>query len=163
MEIGVRPQLRNKWGLTPFIFLVTFPAFAAYDLNDVRLGVSEGELKSHFPHANCRPLEWPTRAADRRCDDSRVSLGGMSASVTFYLKNDALEGFDLRFDAPNLVPVRKLLTERYGPPAIVDKGDVKAEWKSNGERARIRAEHGRRRASLLVWRGAFDDELYKIR
>ena len=29
--------------------------------------------------------------------------------------------------------------------------------------ARITAEQGRRRASLLVWRGAFEDELYKIR
>jgi hypothetical protein len=139
------------------------PALAAYDLNDVALGATEAQVMSHFPHAHCRPLEWPSRAADRRCDESRVKIGGMDASVTFYLKSNIVEGFDLRFDAPNVVPVRKLLSQRYGEPIVVDKGDVKAEWKSNGERARITTEQGRRRASLLVWRGAFEEELYKIR
>src|SRR5204863_2311554 len=67
----------NKWGLTPFIFLLAFPAAAAYDLNEVRLGVSEQQVKSRFPRANCQPLEWKTRAADRRCDDSRVKVGEM--------------------------------------------------------------------------------------
>jgi hypothetical protein len=160
---ATRRSPKNKWGLTPFIFLLAFPALAAYDLGDVRLGSSEKELKSHFPQANCRSLEWPSRAADRRCDDSRVKVGGMDASVTFYLRNDSVEGFDLRFDAANAVPMRKVLSDRYGAPAVVDKGDVKAEWKSNGERARMTVEQGRRRASLLVWRGAFEDELYKIR
>jgi hypothetical protein len=149
--------------LTPFIFLLALPALAAYDLNEIALGASENQVKARFPQAHCRPLEWQSRAADRRCDDSRVKVGGMEASVTFYLKNDALEGFDLRFDAPNVVPMRKVLSERYGAPDFIDKGEVKAEWKSNGERARITAEPGRRRASLLVWRGAFEDELYKIR
>jgi hypothetical protein len=152
----------RKIALTPFFFLA-IPAFAAYDLNDVALGASEKQVIAHFPHAHCRPLEWQSRAADRRCDDSRVNVGGMVASITFYLKNDSVEGFDLRFDAPNVVPMRKLLAHRYGEPAIIDKGDVKAEWKANGERARITTEQGRRRASLLVWRGAFEDELYKVR
>ena len=151
-----------KIALTPFL-LLTFPALAAYDLNEVGLGASESDVKSRFPTANCQALEWESRAADRRCDDSRVRVGGMDASVTFYLKNDAVEGFDLRFDAPNVVPMRNLLSERYGVPVLIDKGDVRAEWKANGERARITAEHGRRRASLLVWRGAFEAELYKIR
>jgi hypothetical protein len=149
--------------LTPFALLLAFPALAAYDLNDVALGASEKQVMEHFPRAHCRPLEWQSRAADRRCDDSRVTVGGMNASITFYLRKDAVEGFDLRFDAPNVVPMRKLLAQRYGEPAIVDKGDVKAEWKANAERARITTEQGRRRASLLVWRGAFEEELYKIR
>jgi hypothetical protein len=152
-----------KWGLSPFILLLAFPALAAYDLNEVRLGASEQQVRSRFPQAHCQPLEWQSRAADRRCDDSRVKVGGMDASVTFYLKDDALEAFDLRFDAPNIVPMRKLLAQRYGEPALVDKGDVKAEWRADGERARITAQHGRRRASLFVWRGAFAEELYKIR
>src|ERR687884_368902 len=103
----------RKWGLTPFIFLLALPALAAFDLNDVALGASEQQVKSRFPQANCHPLEWKSRAADLRCD------------------------------APNVVPMRKLLAQRYGEPDIVDQGEVKAEWKSNGERARITAEHGR--------------------
>ena len=153
----------NKWGLTPFIFFLAVPALAAYDLNQVGLGASEQQVRSRFPQAHCRALEWSSRAADRRCDDSRVKLGGMDASVTFYLKGGVVEGFDMRFDRANVVPMRKLLAGRYGEPAVIDKGDVKAEWKSNGERARMTAEQGRRRASLLVWRGAFEEELYKIR
>jgi hypothetical protein len=149
--------------LSPFILLLAFPALAAYDLNEVRLGANEEQVRSRFPQAHCQPLEWQTRAADRRCDDSRVKVGGMEASVTFYLKNDSVEGFDLRFDSPNVVPMRKLLAQRYGEPAVVDRGDVKAEWKASGERARITAEHGRRPAARRVWRGAFLEELYKIR
>jgi hypothetical protein len=163
MEIGVRPQLKNKWGLTPFIFLLALPALAAYDVNNVMLGASEKQVKSRFPQANCQPLEWKSRAADRRCDDSRTKVGDMEASVTFYLRNDAVEGVDVRFDVRHLAAMTKYLSTRYGAPTVTAKGDVKAEWKSNGERARITAEQGRRRASLFVWRGAFEDELYKIR
>ena len=152
----------SKIALTPFLFLV-LPAFAAYDVNSVQLGASEKELKAHFPQAHCRPLEWKSRAADRRCDDSRIKVGEMEASVTFYLRNDAVEGMDMRFDARNVIPMTKYLSGRYGAPAVTNKGDVKAEWKSDGERARMTAEQGQRRASLLVWRGAFEDELYKIR
>ena len=156
-------RCENKWGLSPFIFLLAFPALAALELNEVKLGSSEQDVKKRFPQANCRPLEWKSRAADRRCDDSRVKLGGMDASVTFYLKGDAVEGFDMRFDKRNVEPMKKFLAERYGQPALIDKGDVKAEWKANGERARMTAEQGRRRAALLVWRGAFERELYNVR
>lgn len=155
--------MKIKWGLTPFIFLAAFPVLAAFDLNEIKLGSSERELRKRFPQANCRALEWQSRAADRRCDDSRVKLGGMEASVTFYLRKDAVEGFDVRFDKRNVEPMKKFLSGRYGNPAIIDQGDVKAEWKAKGERARMTAEQGRRRASLLVWRGAFEEELYKIR
>src|SRR5438034_3546864 len=100
--------------LTLFILLLTGSALAAYDVNEVALGASEKEIKQHFPHVNCRPLEWPTRAADRRCDDSRVEFGGVDASVTFYLKRDAVEGFDVRFDQRALQPVMEFLRRRYG-------------------------------------------------
>src|SRR5204862_4718674 len=142
---------------------LALPALAAYDLNEVKLGASEKELLARYPHAHCRPLEWPSRAADRRCDDSRTTVGGIDGSVTFYLRRDAVEGFDLRFDKGNVEPMVKFLLTRYGKPAAVDEGDVKAEWKANGERARLTVEKGRRRASLLVWRGAFEDEIYKVR
>ena len=153
----------RKIALTPFLLLVALPALAAFDLNEIKLGSSERELRKRFPQANCRPLEWQSRAADRRCDDSRVKLGGMEASVTFYLRKDAVEGFDIRFDKRNVEPMKKFLSERHGIPSVTDQGDVKAEWKAKGERARMTAEQGRARASLLVWRGAFEEELYKIR
>jgi hypothetical protein len=143
--------------------VVTRSAAAAYDLNDVALGANESQIKQHFPNANCRALEWSSRAADRRCDDSRAHLGAVDASVTFYLKQDALEGFDVRFDRRELARVKEFVVGRYGKPVRERDTPPTAEWKSDGERARLTGETGRRRASLLVWRGAFDEELYKIR
>jgi hypothetical protein len=143
--------------------VVTRSAAAAYDLNDVALGANESQIKQHFPNANCRALEWSSRAADRRCDDSRAHLGAVDASVTFYLKQDALEGFDVRFDRRELARVKDFLVKRYGKPASEGETPSAVEWQAVGERARLSAEQGRRRASLLVWRGAFDQEIYKIR
>ena len=78
--------MNDKWGLTPFMLaLVASAASAAYDVNEVKLGASEPDIKQRFPNAHCRALEWPSRAADRRCDDSRITFGGIDASVTFYL------------------------------------------------------------------------------
>ena len=143
--------------------LVAGSAAAAYDLNDVPLGASESEIKQHFPNANCRALEWSSRAADRRCDDSRNHLGGVDASVTFYLKRDALEGFDVRFDHRDVGGIVKFLSTRYGAPVFEGPGPVMAQWKKQAERATITSEKGRRRASLLVSRGTFEDEIYKVR
>jgi len=147
------------------LLLLGLPAAAAFDVNDIRLGASEKDIKAKFPEANCRPLEWTSRAADRRCDDSRIKFAGIDASVTFYLKQDAIEGFDVRFDKGQVERMGKLLVERYGTPATDKKGALGTllEWKEKGERARLSAEQGRRRASLLVWRGAFEDEIYKVR
>ena len=69
--------------------LATANAGAAYDANDLTLGASEAQIKKNFPNAYCRELEWPSRAAERRCDDSRISFAGVDASVTFYLKRGA--------------------------------------------------------------------------
>ena len=156
-------RCKSKWGLSPFIFLLAFPALAAFDLNDVKLGATEKEIKQRFPQVHCRPLEWPTKAADRRCDESRIKLANLDASVTFYLRQDSLEGFDVRFEKAVLPAMSKFLLERYGAPSATGGGDMKYEWKSNSERARVSAEEGRRRASLFVWRGAFEEELYKVR
>ena len=143
--------------------LAAFPVAAAYDVNDVLLGASEKRIKERFPYANCRPLEWPTRAADRRCDDSRIQFGGVDASVTFYLRRDAVEGFDVRFDRRELERVVEFLRKRYGAPAAEGPDPVKAEWKDKAERAVLTAEQSLRRASLLVSRGTFEEELYKVR
>ena len=156
----------NGFSSTFLIFaLAAQPAAAAFDVNEIALGASEYEIKAKFPQANCRELEWPSRAADRRCDDSRMKMAGIDASVTFYLRKDAVEGFDVRFDKGNVERMSKFLVERYGKPASEKTGALGAtlEWRANTERARLSAEQGRRRASLLVWRGAFEAELYRIR
>ena len=153
----------GKWGLSPFILLLALPALAAYDINEVTLGASEKQVKARFPFANCRPLEWPTRAADRRCDDGRIQVGGIDASVTFYLKRDAVEGFDLRFERTELDRMMKFLRERYGKPVAEGPDPVKLEWKDKDGHAVLTAEPKRRRASLLVSRGAFEEEIYKVR
>ena len=59
--------------------------------------------------------------------------------------------------------MKDFLVKRYGKPASEGETPPAVEWQSVGERARLSAEQGRRRASLLVWRGAFDQEIYKIR
>ena len=143
--------------------LVALPALAAFDVNEVKLGASEKEVRQHFPRMHCRPLEWPTNAADRRCDDSRVKVANLEASITFYLKQDAVEGFDVRFEKAVLPAMGKHFLERYGKPVLADKEDIVYEWKAAGERARLTSEKGRRRASLLVWRGTFEDEIYKVK
>ena len=145
------------------IFLFAASAHAAYDVNEVPLGASEKDIRQKFPYANCRALEWPSRAADRRCDDSRIIFNGVDASVTFYLRKGVVEGFDVRFDHRDVAGIVKFLSTRYGAPAFEGPGPVMAQWKSKTERATITSEKGRRRASLLVSRGTFEDEIYKVR
>jgi hypothetical protein len=154
----------GKIALTPFLLaLAASAANAAYDVNDLTLGASERDVHQRFPNAHCRELEWPSRAAERRCDDSRITFGGIDASVTFYLKSDAVEGFDVRFNHSDLAAMLKYLRARYGKPAAESPKLTEVEWKADGERARLSADPSRRRASLLVWRGAFEEEIYKVR
>src|SRR6267142_2789592 len=87
----------------------------------------------------------------------------IDASVTFYLKRDALEGFDVRFDREQLESMMKFLRERYGKPVAEGPDPVKLEWKEKDTHAVLTAEPKRRRASLLVSRGAFEEEIYKVR
>ncbi|TAK39553.1 MAG: hypothetical protein EPO29_10895, partial [Betaproteobacteria bacterium] len=51
----------------------------AFDLNGVALGAREADVKQAFLSAYCKPLDWKSRAADRRCDDARIAFGGISA------------------------------------------------------------------------------------
>ena len=156
--------MSGKAHLTPFVLaLFASAASAAYDMNDITLGASERDIRQRLANAHCRELEWPSRAAERRCDDSRINFGGVDASVTFYLKSGAVEGFDVRFDQRELARVKDFLVKRYGKPASERETPPVVDWQANGERARLSAEQGRRRASLFVWRGAFDQEIYKIR
>jgi len=155
----------GRFTVSALLLACSLTAAAAFDVNEVALGMSETDIRAKFKEANCRELEWPSRAADRRCDDSRVKVGGIDASVTFYLKQGAVEGVDVRFEKGQFERMSKFLGARYGKPAAEKSNALgtTVEWKAKGERARLSAEQGRRRASLLVWRGVFEDEIYKVR
>jgi hypothetical protein len=156
------------------VLLLALPASAALDVNDIALGAKEHDIKLKFPSARCQALEWQSKAADRRCDDSRVALGGVEVQVTFYLKKGALEAFDLRFDTKELDRFVKFLKSRYGEPQSEQKDSYerkgktarqvyKALWESGKERAVLTAQLEKRRASMLVSRGDFDEEIYRVR
>ena len=156
------------------VLLFALPASAALDVKDIALGANERDVKLKFPSAHCKALEWQSKAADRRCDDSRVVFGGVEVQVTFYLRKDAVEAFDLRFDTKELDRFVAFLKTRYGAPQSESKdkyerkGDsarqvYKALWESGKERAVLTAQLEKRRASMLVSRGNFDEEIYRVR
>src|SRR4051794_26767652 len=101
--------------------LLAFPAYAAYDANGVALGAAEKDVKKSFPSALCKPLEWKSNASDRRCDDAKIAFAGVEARVTFYLKGDAIQAFDVRFNTLDLDKVVAHLKSRYGKPASETK------------------------------------------
>jgi hypothetical protein len=160
--------------LGAFLLLFTGSIFASYDADGVPLGASEQAVLKRFPSARCKPLEWQSRAADRRCDDARAVFGGMEARITFYLRKDAVEAFDVRFDAKFAPRMASLLTNRYGKPVSEERGKaeraegsqrelVKLLWQSKAERALMVAASDKRRGSLLVSRGGFEEEIYRVR
>jgi hypothetical protein len=146
----------------------------AYDLNGVPIGGDEQAVKKAFPSAYCKPLEWASTVADRRCDDAKIAVGGVPARVTVYLKTGAIEAVSVRFDINDRDRVIAHLKSRWGPPAgektetIARKGKddrkvYKVNWEKGNERALFTAQSDRKRASLDVWRGNFVDEIYKVR
>ena len=166
-------KLLRKFSLTPFL-LLALPAAANYDVKDITLGAKEREVKRQFPSAHCKPLQWQSRAADRRCDDSRVAFGGVEVQVTFYLRKDAVEAFDVRFDTRELERFVAFLKSRYGAPTTEQKDSYdrngkdarqvyKALWENGKARAVLTAQLEKRRASMLVSRGDFDEEIYRVR
>ena len=158
--------------LAAALLLASHVAAAAFDVNEITLGASEADVKRRFPSANCKRLEWESRAADRRCDDSRISFGGVESRVTFYLRKDKVEAFDLRFDSRELDRVIAYAKQRYGRPVSEQRdtlGDkkprqvYKALWEGKEERAALVSRSDDRRGSLLVSRGNFEEEIYKVR
>ena len=93
--------MRALFGL---ILLYSVCVQAAYDANEVVLGASEKVVLKQFPAAHCAPLQWKSKAAERRCDDSKIVLGGVPGRITFYLKRDRVEAFDVRFDTKDAAP-----------------------------------------------------------
>jgi len=147
-------------------------AHAVFDANGIPLGASEAEVKRKFPSANCKKLEWESRAADRRCDDSRVSFGGVEARITFYLRRNAVEAFDLRFSTRDTEKLAQVLKGRYGVPLSEEREAPAAGkspplhkilWEAKGARALLTSAPDRRRGSLLVTRGDFEQEIYRVR
>jgi len=169
-----QPDRMMKRIVLTLLLLGAMPASAALDVKNIVLGAKESDVKRQFPSARCRTLEWQSKAADRRCDDSRVSFGGVEVQVTFYLKKDAVEAFDVRFDTKELERFVAFLKQRYGAPQSEQKDSYarkdkparevyKALWESGKERAVLTAQLEKRRASMLVSRGEFDEEIHRVR
>jgi hypothetical protein len=159
--------------LLAVLALMALPgAAAAFDANGVPLGGNELAVKKAFPSARCAALEWKSKAAERRCDDSKALIGGVPGRITFYLKRDRVEAFDMRFDNKDAERLAAFLKKRYGAPTeerrakLEDqrRGEVyKVEWKKGEERAVLTSLSGKSRATLTVWRGDFEDEIYRVR
>src|SRR5262245_15270559 len=160
------------------LLLVASPAFAAFDVNGVALGGSEADILKRFPSAHCKILEWKSNAADRRCDDAKIAFaGGIQARVTFYLHKNAIQAFDVRFDTRELERVTAYLKKQFGAPVTEtkdelqrkDKNDKKprvfyrVRWEQGKDHAVLTADLDKSRSSLLVSRGDFEEEIYRVR
>ncbi len=156
------------------VLLVAPAVVWAFDLNGVPLGAREADVKRAFPSAYCKPLDWKSRAADRRCDDARIAFGGIRGRVTFYLKADAVQAFDLRFDSRDYEKVAAQLKSRWGAPASeateafgrdarAERRIYKARWAKGRDQALLAAPLDRKRATLSASRGNFDEEIYRVR
>ena len=152
--------------------LAAGPAWG-FDANGVALGAAEAEVRKAFPTARCKPMEWKTDAADRRCDDAPVRFGGADARITFFLRKDSVQAFDVRFEEKDLRGVVEYLRQRYGRPdaegheTFQRRGDArsiyKVRWEKGQDRAILSSMAGRRRVDLNVWRGNFNTEVYRIK
>lgn len=161
-------RMRTLAGL---LLLYAGCAHAQYDANGVALGATEKGVLKQFPTAYCAALQWKSMAADRRCDDSKALIGGVPGRITFYLKRDKVEAFDVRFDNKDADRLAAFLKTRYGAPADETRAKLEArggtlykvEWKKGAERAVLTSQTEKRRASLTVWRGDFEEEIYRVR
>jgi hypothetical protein len=153
---------------------VAVPAQSAnFDANGVTLGASEQEIKKAFPSALCKPLEWTSTAAERRCDDAKIVIGGIPARITLYLKKDVVQAIDLRFETKDAERMAAFLKKRYGAPmaetrdTIVDK-DTKREvykvrWERGKDYAVLTSLSTARRGEVTIARGNFEEEIYRVR
>jgi hypothetical protein len=154
------------------LLLAAVPAWG-FDANGVALGANEAAVLERYPAAHCRPLEWKSDAAQRRCDDSKAEIAGVQARVTFFLKADVVQAFDVRFDAQHLERVAAFLKERFGKPVSETREKIesrretrelyKLRWQQGRDQAVLTSQIKRRRVDLNVWRGDFDTEIYRIK
>lgn len=147
-----------------------------FDINGVDLGGKEAEVQKAFPSARCKPLEWKSDAADRRCDDARIPMGGVEARLTVFFKAGAIQAMDLRFNGKDLDRVREALRARWGAPQAEatevfaartkegkDRKVFKMRWEKGADRAVLTAQQDAKRATLEISRGNFPEEIYRVR
>jgi hypothetical protein len=153
--------------------LPVLPALA-YDLKGIKLGGNEIEVKKVMPSAHCKALEWKSDAADRRCDDARVSIGGIDTRATVFFKAGAVQAYDIRFDVKELERMKSLLRSRWGEPlgeatevisrpGKPERKVFKMRWEKGAERAILTAQLEKKIATLEVSRGNFPTEIYQVR
>jgi len=163
----------NKFLLLLGLSLPALPALA-YDLNGIAIGGKEVDAKKAMPSTLCKPLEWKSDAADRRCDDAKVPVGGVETRITVFLKAGVIQAYDARFDIKELERMKTHLRARWGAPLAEatevisrkDKEDrkvFKMRWEKGEERAVLTAQLEKKRVNLEVSRGNFPVEIYRIR
>lgn len=146
----------------------------SFDANGVALGGSEAQVKKAFPSALCKPLEWKSNAADRRCDDGKIQFGGAEARITFYLRKGSIQAFDVRIDNKDLARVGAFLKERYGKPLVETTEKIerqgrparevyKVRWEKGADHALLVSQLEKKRATLTASRGDFEEEIYRVR
>lgn len=158
------------------LILLLAPAVAlgAFDANGVKLGDNEAAVKKVFPGIRCKPLEWKSDAADRRCDDARVALDGVPGKITVFLRGGEIQAYELRFDVKDLDRIKLALRARWGEPAAEavetiarrdgdDRKVFKMRWEKGADRAVFTAQLDKKRVGLEVSRGTFPDEIYRVR
>lgn len=156
------------------LLLMPALAYGAFDANGVKLGDNELAVKKVFPGIRCKPLEWKSDGADRRCDDAKIAFAGVESRVTVYLKGDIVQGFDIRFDNGLVEIVSANLKKRYGAPVSESKDTLlnknkeervvyKVRWEEGNDKAMLSSISTGKRAWLSVSRGNFDDAIYRIR
>jgi len=156
------------------LLLAAPAAFAVFEMNGVPLGGDEAQVKKAFPSARCKPLEWTSPAADRRCDDAKIAFAGVPARLTVYLKDGSIQSISVRFATADRDKVVAHAKSRWGAPSgeanetIARKGKddkrlYKLRWDKGNEHAMLVAQADRKRASLEAWRGNFVDEIYRVR
>ena len=153
--------------------LCATPALA-YELIGIRLGGKEIDVKKAMPSALCKALEWKSDAADRRCDDAKVPVGGVEARIAVFFKAGVVQAYDIRFDVKDLERVKKHLRANWGEPLAeateviarqgkLDRKVFKMRWEKDADRAVLVAQLEKKRASLEISRGNFPTEIYQVR
>lgn len=147
---------------------------AGFDVNGVALGGAESDVVKAFPSARCKPLEWKSDAAERRCDDGKIVVAGAVAKITVYLKRDAIQAYDLRFDVQDLERLATHFKGRWGKPSAETRDKIykeskeirevyKLAWQQGKDRAVLTSLSTGKRASLSVARGNFEEEIYRVK
>lgn len=159
--------------LAAFALLAAAPA-QAFEAGGLALGATEAQVSRAFPGAHCKPLEWKSRAADRRCDSARIAFAGIQARITVYLRDDAVQAWDVRFPTNELKRVSTFLRGRWGAPLTEGRELIQRKenetrevynmsWAHGKDRAVLTAQMEKKRAGVTVTRGNFEEEIYRVR